>query len=94
MSDSIRAETIASLIRHVLDPKGRRQITWDAKIGKYIKGGAAGLAGFAAVLNQSQQFQGYGLDLAPTDLSGVKVVRDLVTAVIGWFQGAGWTVTL
>jgi hypothetical protein len=91
---SIRAETVASLLRNVLDPENELTIEWEAKVGDYILGGAGALAAFADVLNRSPQFSGFGLALGPHDMAAVAIVRDLLIVLIGWFQGNGWTVTL
>lgn len=91
---TISARIIAANIKLVLDPSGKKVMEWDAKITKFVKGGDAALSAFTAVLNQSEPFSGYGLALKPTDLAEVEVVKDVLTAVIRWFQGAGYKVTI
>lgn len=89
---TIRAQTVMSLLRHVLDPTGRRTIIWDAPIGRYIRGGPAAVRAFHKPLNTSPEFSGYGLNLSPGDLAAVSSVADIGTVLIKWFQKNNWTV--
>ena len=92
MSDTIQATAIAALLGEVIDPDGSHQIAWDDPIGRYLSGGAGALAALAAKLNRSQEFQGYGLALGPQDLAEVETLRDVLSAIIRWFQESGWVV--
>ena len=89
-----RAGAIASLLRSVIDPTGSHQIAWDAPIDRYLVGGGGVLEAFAADINESQQFRGYGLSLGPEDLADAEIMRDVLAAIIRWFQEHGWQVVL
>lgn len=90
----IRAGTLISLLRSVLDANTHDPIKWDEDIGLYVTGGGGALAAFAQRLNGSPQFSGYGLALSAGDLAQVKTMRGLVNAIGAWFEGDGWTITL
>lgn len=94
MTNIIRAGTITSLLRSVLDPSGQRQIDWEAPASEYIVGENGAPSAFANALNRSPQFSGYGLSLGPNDLADADKLRDIVEAIIGWFQRRGWQVVL
>jgi hypothetical protein len=94
MAKTIRAGTIASLLRNVIDPDGEQQIEWEAPAADYIMGGGGEMAAFVNVLNGSQQFSGYGLSLEPHDLADVDLMREIVAAIIKWFQDNGWKVVI
>jgi hypothetical protein len=94
MAKTIRAGTIASLLRNVLDPYGERQIEWEAPASDYIIGAGGEMTAFVNVLNGSQQFSGYGLSLETYDLADVDLLRDIVAAIIKWFQDNGWKVVI
>ena len=90
----IRAQTIMSLFRSVLDPNGTRHIDFDAPITKYVMGGAGAVRSFANRLNKSPQFKGYGLSLVPGDMADVATVEDVGAVIIAWFQQNNWRVRL
>lgn len=94
MAKTVRVSEITAKVREILDPEGRRNIVWDAKIGRYIVGGSGAVPAFAHELNVSPQFQPYGLDLHPHDLSSVKHVRELIGVIADWLKSRGWTVSL
>lgn len=92
MSNTIRAQAIASLLRDVIDPIGAHQIAWDAPVAHYLSGGGGALAALAAKLNSSEPFQVYDLALGPEDLAEVVSMGDVLSAIIRWFQEHDWRV--
>ena len=90
----IRAQTIWSRLRTLLDPSGRRQIDPDDKYGKHIRGGADALAAFANVLNKHPPFESDGLALVPGDLRDVVTIGDIGAAIVTWYRDNGWKVTI
>jgi hypothetical protein len=88
---NIRAQTIMSLLRHVLDPTGRRTVIWDAPASDYIRGS---VPRFYRPLNESHEFSGYGLALERRDLMDAKTVADIGGAIIVWFRENGWQVNV
>jgi hypothetical protein len=86
---SIRAQTIMSLLRHVIDPEHQRTIGWDGPASDYIHGD---VPRFYRALNESAEFSGYGLALQRSDLMDVKTVADIGGAIILWFRSKGWQV--
>lgn len=94
MSRTIRIGTIASSLRSVVDPSGSHQIEWDAPVERYLSGGSGALAAFAGHLNRSPHFSGYALALGPEDLADAETMRDVLGAIVAWFQDQGWQVVL
>ena len=94
MSKTIRAGTIASSLRSVVDPSGSHQIEWGAPVERYLTGGGGALAAFASHLNRSAEFSGYQLALGPEDLADAETMQDVLSAIIAWFQDHGWQVVL
>lgn len=86
---TISAQTIMSLLRHVIDPQHRRTIKWDAPASDYIRGD---VPRFFRPLNESPEFSGYGLDLEKSDLMDVKTIADIGGAIIKRFRKNGWQV--
>lgn len=86
---TISAQTIMSLLRHVIDPQHRRTIKWDAPASDYIRGS---VPRFFRPLNESPEFSGYGLDLERSDLMDVKTIADIGGAIIKRFRKNGWQV--
>jgi hypothetical protein len=85
----VRAQWIMTSLRQIIDPSNKRTIIWDAPVGKYIRGGKPAVRAFHNVLNLSPEFSGYGLDLTPGDMHGVKLIKDIGVILIQWFKRKG-----
>jgi hypothetical protein len=88
----ISAQTIMSILRHVIDPTDRRTIVWSAPVGRYIKGGRPAVRAFFGPLNRA--FSGFKLGLKPGDLANVATISDVGAVIIEWFERNGYQVIL
>ncbi|MER8549371.1 hypothetical protein NKH41_27525 [Mesorhizobium sp. M1169] len=70
-------------------------IEMNAPPSDYLKGDdpVKVLRAFAAVLNNSNEFESDGLGLAPGDLGGAKKMKQIGGAIIDWYESNGWIVT-
>jgi hypothetical protein len=91
---SIKAQTIWSRLRTVLDPSGTKTITPSDPAGKHIRGGAAAVRAFSNVLNNSPQFQKDGLALIAGSFAQISTIGDIGVKIIQWYQSNNWTVTI
>lgn len=91
---SIRAQTIWTRLRNILDPSGSRIIRPTDPVGKHIRGGPGAVRAFANVLNTSPPFKRDGLALVPGDMAGVQTIGDIGAKIVGWYQSNGWDITI
>jgi hypothetical protein len=87
---TIRAQTIMTLLKQVVDPSDNRTVVWDAP----IRGGAAVVRALYRKLNNSREFSGYGLSLTPGDLANASSLGDVGGVIISWFQRNNYTVII
>jgi hypothetical protein len=87
LSKTIRASTIYGLWIHVLGRpiKDLGDSPDDYNIPNVIA--------YAAFLNQTAEFQPYGLDLQQSDVVNVSTMGQLGGAIVKNFQDNGWTVS-
>lgn len=90
----IRAQTVWSRLRTVLDPTGARLIRPGDAVGLHIRGGRPAVRAFANVLNESRQFKPDRLALTPAAFASVATIGDIGAKIILWYQTNGWEVTI
>jgi hypothetical protein len=90
---TIRAQTIATRFRTVLDPSGA-VVDPDDSISRHIAGGAPAVAAFVDKLNDFPSFAADGLALTPGDVRGAKTIGDLLNAIGNWYRDNGWKITI
>lgn len=87
---TIRAQTIMTLLKHVVDPTDSRTIIWDAN----IRGGNAAVRALYKMINNSAEFSGYGVNLTPGDFADALSMADVGTVIIKWFQRNNYKVII
>ena len=93
MPGTAKSRHMSTIIRRVKrftnknDPKSVRL---GDKLSKHFHG--SNFRALAKPLNMFPAFAADGLKLVPDDLEEAQLVRDLNTAVVGWYERNGWTI--
>lgn len=88
---SIKRTTLVARVRRAVAPPSGEGVSISDPLGDHFE--PLNTKALAGTLNRREGFSEDGLALRSTDTKSAKTVRDLVVAVIKWYEANSWTVT-
>lgn len=84
------SSTIVRRVKVFLKPGDPSAVRVADNVSDHVHGG--NIRALAGPLNTSENFAKDGMSLAPDDLNDVVTVKQLILAIIKWYEDNGWTI--